>query len=139
MKEFKFKISGKEYEVSIDNVEENVVNLTVNGNHHVVELEKEAQATPVAKPTVVRPAVQAAPATTTSGGASVPIKSPLPGIILDIFVKEGDAVKAGQKILLLEAMKMENNIDADKDGIVKSIKVSKGDSVSEGDVLLMIE
>ena len=58
--------------------------------------------------------------------------------MLDVFVKEGDAVKAGQKILLLEAMKMENNIESDKDGVVKSVRVKKGDSVQEGDILMLI-
>ena len=67
------------------------------------------------------------------------MKSPLPGVILDIKVKEGDMVKKGQVIIILEAMKMENNINADRDGKVTSIKVSKGDSVLEGTDLVIIE
>jgi biotin carboxyl carrier protein len=66
------------------------------------------------------------------------IKSPLPGVILDVYVREGDTVKIGQKLIMLEAMKMENNINADKEGRVASIKVSKGDSVMEGDILIVI-
>jgi biotin carboxyl carrier protein len=62
----------------------------------------------------------------------------LPGVILDVHVREGDSVKVGQKLLTLEAMKMENNINADKEGKVVSMKVSKGDSVMEGDVLIVI-
>ena len=67
------------------------------------------------------------------------VKSPLPGVILDIKVKEGDTVKRGQTIIILEAMKMENNINANKDGKVAEIKVNKGDSVLEGTDLVIIE
>jgi biotin carboxyl carrier protein len=136
MKEYKFKISGKDYTVSIDNVEENIVKLTVNGNAHTVEMEKKVAETPVARPVVQRPV--SASATTASATNDKPLKTPLPGVILDIFVKAGDTVKQGQKVVLLEAMKMENNIDTDKDGVVKEIKVAKGDSVNEGDTLLII-
>ena len=67
------------------------------------------------------------------------VKSPLPGVILDIKVKEGDEVKKGQTVIILEAMKMENSINADRDGKVASIKVSKGESVLEGTDLIIIE
>ncbi|MDD4394977.1 MAG: acetyl-CoA carboxylase biotin carboxyl carrier protein subunit, partial [Bacteroidales bacterium] len=70
---------------------------------------------------------------------ALPLKSPLPGTILDIFVREGEKVKSGQHIILLEAMKMENNIDAPKDGTITSINVQRNDSVMEGDLLLTIE
>ena len=89
------------------------------------------------RPTVQRP-TQEATSAPAGGSNAKPLKSPLPGVILDFYVKEGDTVKNGQKVLLLEAMKMENNIDADRDGVVKEIKVGKGDSVNEGDVLLII-
>ena len=72
---------------------------------------------------------------TTRGGT---IKSPLPGVILELFVKVGDVVKIGQRLLVLEAMKMENNIEADKAGKIVSISKNKGDSVMEGDVLIVI-
>jgi biotin carboxyl carrier protein len=140
MREYKFKVSGKDYTVSVDNVEENMVDVVVNGTTHKVELEKAPEApAAVARPTVQRPTeaeTKAAPAA--SGGGGKPLKSPLPGVILDVFVKVGDAVKSGQKVLLLEAMKMENNIDSDREGTVLEIKASKGDSVNEGDVLLII-
>ena len=67
------------------------------------------------------------------------VKSPLPGVILDIKVNVGDAVKKGQTIIILEAMKMENNINADKDGKITAINVSKGESVLEGTDLVIIE
>lgn len=70
------------------------------------------------------------------GGA---VKRPLPGVVLDIQVAVGDRVGTGQRLMILEAMKMENNIDSDREGTVKEIKVATGDSVLEGDVLLTIE
>jgi biotin carboxyl carrier protein len=66
------------------------------------------------------------------------VKSPLPGVILDVHVREGDSVKVGQRLITLEAMKMENNINADKEGRIVSLKVHKGDAVMEGDVLIVI-
>ena len=69
---------------------------------------------------------------------SSPVKSPLPGVILDIRIKEGDTVSVGQTLMVLEAMKMENNIDSDRAGVVKSVKVNRGDSVLEGDVLITL-
>ena len=67
------------------------------------------------------------------------MKAPLPGLILEIQVKEGDEVKVGQDILVMEAMKMENEIQSNQSGIVKSIKVDEGDNVYEGDVLIELE
>ena len=138
MKEYKFKLRGKDYTVSVNSVEENIVNLVVNGAAHTVELEKAPEVAPtVARPTVQRPAATSTETSAPATGGK-PLKSPLPGVIIDFFVKEGDTVKNGQKVLVLEAMKMENNIDADRDGIVKEIKVAKGDSVNEGDTLMII-
>ncbi len=147
MKDYKFKINGNDYNVSIEEADNNMLNVNVNGVEYRVEAEDVMiKRAPVARP---RPkAVMQADAPIAAGstanvdaapaGNEKPIKTPLPGVVLDVFVKEGDAVKAGQKILLLEAMKMENNIEADKDGVVKSIRVKKGDSVQEGDVLMLI-
>ena len=138
MKEYKYKINGNSYKVTIGDIEDNIAHVEVNGTHYKVEMEKQPKATP--KPAVVRPmpnspAVKpAAPSTGKSG-----VKSPLPGVILDIKVNVGDTVKRGQTIIILEAMKMENNINADKDGKVTAINVNKGDSVLEGNDLVIIE
>ncbi len=147
MKSYKFKINGNKYSVDISGIEDNIAHVEVNGTPYDIEIETPiATPKPVVKPIVkVAPIPQAAPATATvsqpqaakSGGST--LKSPLPGIILDIFVKVGDTVKTGQHVLLLEAMKMENNIDADKEGVVKEIKVQRNDAVMEGDVLIVIE
>ena len=146
MKEYKYIINGNPYKVSIGDIDDNVAHVEVNGTSYTVELEKAPVVAP--KPVVVRqavaptkPAAQTTvvnkPSVATSGKSGV--KSPLPGVILDIKVNVGDTVKKGQTVIILEAMKMENNINADKDGTVTAISVNKGDSVLEGSVLVTIE
>jgi biotin carboxyl carrier protein len=118
----------------------------VNGSLYKVELSTEikTQKTPkLVRPkavpsTDVHPSVAKTSSPTAPKGSGT-IKSPLPGTILEIFIKEGDEVKRGQIVLMLEAMKMENNIEADKDGKVVSIHKQKGDAVMEGDILITIE
>ena len=135
MKEYKYKINGNEYNVAVEELEGNKANVTVNGKSYEVELDrptKPAVSKPVSRPAAAAapaaaPAPKAAPA---AGGAG--IKAPLPGVILDIKVKVGDAVAKGQTIAILEAMKMENNINADREGTVVSINVEKGQSIAEG-------
>ena len=146
MKEYKYKINGNLYNVTIGDIEDNIAHVEVNGTHYTVEMEKKPKAAPAPKP-VARPVAKpaAAPAPAASAPASKPaagksgVKSPLPGVILDIKVKEGDEVKKGQTVIILEAMKMENSINADKDGKVTAINVSKGESVLEGNDLVIIE
>ena len=149
MKSYKFSINGNKYAVDINNVEGKAVELEVNGTPYTVEMETEVGATPAVSKPVVKIAqpetpkaapkpvsVPQAPAAARSGYS---IKSPLPGVILDIYVKAGDSVKPGQHVLLLEAMKMENNIDAEKEGVVKEVRVQRNDAVMEGDVLIIFE
>lgn len=144
MKEYKYKINGNLYNVVIGDIEENIAHVEVNGTHYTVEMEKKPKAAPAPKP-VVRPAAKpaAAPvapvAKPAAGGAKSGVKSPLPGVILDIKVNVGDEVKKGQTLIILEAMKMENSINADKDGKIAAINVSKGESVLEGTDLVIIE
>ena len=140
MKEYKFKINCKDYNASVEEQEDGIVNVNVNGVTHQVQVENvpvkpKAPAARVVKASAPAAAAPAAPA---AGGDGQPLKSPLPGVVLDIFVHVGDTITTGQKVMLLEAMKMENNIEADKNGVVKAIKVNKGDSVQEGDVLILI-
>lgn len=145
MKKYKFTIHGNVYDVSILNVEDNLIDLEVNGSVYQVEVDKTIQ--PVKTPKLIRqrlvPDTETTPSVGT--GAKTPvapaagkIKSPLPGTVLSILVKAGDSVKVGQKLMVLEAMKMENNIDSDKEGKITAIKVNPGQSVMEGDVLIEI-
>ena len=141
MKSFKYTINGNKYTVVIDRIEDNIADIEVNGTPYKVEMDK-----PVQKPVVKvnRPPVQAAnlppiaqPQQASAGTSA--LRSPLPGIILDIVCQTGDTVKKGQKLIVLEAMKMENVISADRDGVIKEIKVDRGDSVLEGTDLVIIE
>ncbi len=142
MKEYKYKINGNLYKVCIGDIEDNIAHVEVNGTPYKVEMEKAPKSAPVARP-VARPAAPAAAApiakpASASGGKSG-VKSPLPGVILEVKVNVGDTVKKGQTIIILEAMKMENNINADRDGKITAIQVSKGESVLEGTDLVIIE
>ena len=149
MKEYKYKINGNLYKVTINNIEDNIAEVEVNGTPFKVEMDKPAKAasptvTPVSRPATatVAPAtpVERPAATASSGSASrSAVKSPHPGVSLDIKVQGGREVKKGQTLLILEAMKMENTINADKDGKVAEIKINKGDSVLEGADLVIIE
>jgi len=124
MKQFLIKVNGKEYEVEVEQV---------GGSEPVVkQIKSKPQATPVK--TVSKssgPVVQ-------GKEGSLKINAPMPGTILDIKVSIGDQVKKGDTILILEAMKMENEIVAAKDGVVVSINVESGASVESGQLLASI-
>lgn len=153
MKDYSLKINGQNYEVQIDDVNETstLAHVTVNGTAYEVEIAgaKGAAATkpqvaPAPKesesakitPATAAPAPRIAAAAPSSGYA---VKCPLPGTVLGIKVAPGDKVTAGQTLLVLEAMKMENNIDADRAGVVKEVLVQQGATVMEGDNLMIIE
>ncbi len=137
------KINGNAYEVAVKNIEGTNVEVEVNGKAYNVELEQPAkQAAPAVARPVARPAASApvsAPSPRPAAGAAGATRSPLPGTVLSIAVTVGQAVKASDVALVLEAMKMENNINCGKDGVVKAIYVQKGDNVLEGADLLLIE
>ena len=145
MKEYKYKINGNPYTVSVGDIEGNEVQVEVNGTTYTVELEKTAapKIKPVVRPSAPTPSAAPAPAAAVArprpAAGKGGIKSPLPGVILEVKTKEGGAVKRGQTLLILEAMKMENDIKSDRDGVVKSILVNKGESILEGTDLIIIE
>ena len=142
MKDFKYTINGKTYKVKVTRIDQSSADLEVNGKSYEVQIEKPSkkQPAPVTTPAPAPKTASGEPVIakpTVEGGTSA-IKSPLPGVIVDIVVKVGDEVKKGQKVLVLEAMKMENNINADRDGKIVDIKVNKGDSIMEGADLIII-
>jgi len=140
MKDYKYTINGNKYEVAIGDIVDNIADVTVNGEVFKVEMEKEPE--PVKKKVVVKPVAQAAaPADTGNARANVnnALKSPLPGIITEIKVSVGDEVAAGDTVVVLEAMKMANNLEAEKGGKVTSILVHEGESVMEDTPLVVIE
>ncbi|MBR4756287.1 MAG: biotin/lipoyl-binding protein [Bacteroidales bacterium] len=143
MKTYKFKINGNEYNVDINSVEGNIADVTVNGASYKVEMDSPAapavQAAPVAAaPAAAAPAAAPAAPASAPAGAGKAVTSPLPGVIIEVSVKEGQAIKAGQKVAVIEAMKMENEIQASSDGTVTAVLVHKGDSVLEGAEIVKI-
>ena len=149
MKEFTFKINGAEYKCAVEEIEAGLTNVTVNGKTYQVETEKPAApapkpAAPKAAP-VAAPAPAAAPAPKAEPKAAAPVaadgikvKSPLPGSVIKVVVAEGQAIKKGDTLLVLESMKMENPIMAEQDGTVKQILVSAGQNVMQDDLLLVL-
>ena len=142
MKEYKYTIDGKEYKVAIGDIEENVANVTVNGEEFKVEMEPEPEQEK--KKVVVQATAQpAASEENTASAASVntanAVKAPLPGVITEIKVAVGDEVAVGDTVVVLEAMKMANNIEAEKAGKVTAVCVKQGESVMEDTPLGVIE
>jgi biotin carboxyl carrier protein len=141
-RKFSIKIHGNEYAVEIKNIETGVATVEVNGTAYEVQYEAERRTSKT--PTLVRTPVyhteSERPKKTAKPDQSKGkvIKAPLPGVILELKVKEGDSIKAGDVIMIMEAMKMENNIIAPQDGTVISLNVGKGDNVLEGDALVEI-
>jgi biotin carboxyl carrier protein len=144
MKQYKFKINGTEYAVDILDVTDGLAKVAVNGAKYRVEVDglgtTAASKTPkVTKTQVIgAPMVSPAPDRKQAATSAGVVKAPLPGVILSVDVKVGEAIKVGQRLLVLEAMKMENNIDSDREGIIHDIRVGKGDSVLEGDIMMTI-
>lgn len=142
MKKFKFKIRGNTYDVEIKEFEDNIAQIEVNGTMYEVEVEQKETARSKT-PKLVRSQVQTRRSDSkikkTVSNRATPVKAPLPGNIFKLLVKEGDEVKKGDKIMIMEAMKMENSVLAEKDGRIKSIKVKEGDSVLQNDLLAEIE
>lgn len=149
MKEYKYKVKGAEYTVVIQEVEHKTAKVEVNGIPFEVEMDRPMN---IVHTSVVRPVahvhhgpVQAAPVAaapvaqpTAPAGAGMAVRAPLPGTVVAIAVTNGQAVKKGETVVVLEAMKMENNIAAECDGTVTSVCVNKGDTVQTGAVLLTI-
>jgi len=141
MKKFKFTIRGNEYEVNIENIENNIAEIEVNGTNYTVELHTEMKTTKT--PKLVRsmvppPTRKEQKLPKTIGSKLNVVKSPLPGIILKILVSEGQEIKKGDNLMIMEAMKMENNVLSEKDGVIASIKVKEGDTVMQNDILFEI-
>ena len=139
MKSFKFFIHGTEFNVDVTDIEDNIANIEVNGTKYEVEIEKKVKQSKT--PKLIRPMVSGTPKPVIDKkekGSSYPVKAPLPGNILSIAAKPGDIIKKGQLLLVMEAMKMENQVLAEKEGVVESIKVEPGQAVLQGDVLMEI-
>ena len=140
MKKFEFTIKGHKYEVVVNDFDNDIANVEVNGTSYEVEIHNEVKVTKT--PKLVRKAVISKPGEGTiakkSSGISK-VTAPLPGSIFKLNVAVGDSVKKGDVLLIMEAMKMENNILSEKDGVVKSVKIAVGDTVLQEDLLMELE
>ncbi len=149
MKEYKYTINGNKYEVVVGDINDNIATLTVNGETYTVEMEKQPEPEKKAAVSTGRQAVVRAAAVAAGDDAPAAnkaavnkdnaVKAPLPGVITDILVAEGDEVKAGDTVIVLEAMKMANNLAAEKDGKVTAVLVKPGQSVMEDEPLVCIQ
>ena len=151
---YQYTVKGIDYEVEIQDIEGNIANVTVNGIPFEVEMKQPVKAgkqkvklsgeqkksAPTATSTsTATPAATTTAATQPAASASgKPVVAPLPGTINEIKVKVGDKVNIGDTVVILEAMKMQNNIEAETSGTITSINVNKGDAVMEGDTLVTI-
>lgn len=148
MNKYQYKVQGVDYDVEIVDVEGNIAKVSVNGIPFEVELKEPIMASHMPKRPTVKPAAPAAAAPVAAApkaekpaaaaGTGTKIKAPLPGTITEMKVKVGDTVKNGDTVVVLEAMKMQNNIEAECDGTVTSVLVNSGDTVMEGDTLITI-
>lgn len=143
MKQYKIKINGKEHTVEINSIAGNIADITINGRRCQAELSETAV---IAESESDSPVYAAAPFPSVRAsrkpepsGREKSVTAPLPGVITAVNVKAGDKVKAGQAVIILEAMKMENEIQSEQDGTVTSVHVEKGESVLEGTVLISME
>ena len=144
MKEYKYTINGNKYEVVISDITDNIATLTVNGEEYTVEMEKQAEPEkpkPVVRPTASSESGDAGTSgAAASGSASgTAVKAPLPGVITEICVSEGQEVQVGDTVIVLEAMKMANALQAEKAGKVSAIAVKVGQSVMEDEALVYID
>ncbi len=143
MKKYSFSINGNKYEVDVKDMEDNIAFVEVNGTPYNVEIHEDTKRMSTPKtPKLVRQEVKNKPGeghiVQKEGAGGFVVEAPLPGSIFKLLVKDGDTVKRGDVLLVVEAMKMENNIMAEKDGVVQNIKVRQGDSVLQNDFLMVI-
>jgi glutaconyl-CoA/methylmalonyl-CoA decarboxylase subunit gamma len=141
MSKFKYTIDGKEYNVEIGEVNDTTAEVTVNGETFSVELEKQAEPEKK-KPVLGQPAKEESDSETTpvaNINANNALRAPLPGVVTDIKVEVGQEVSAGDTLVVLEAMKMANNLEAEKSGKVTAICVKVGESVMEDTPLVVVE
>ncbi len=138
MKDFKFKIAGRDYTTKVEEQENGALLVTVNGKAYEVELPEQAHA---AHKTIVKAAASAAPSAPSAAPSAAAAKgntmsAPLPGTITKVIAQAGQKVKKGDVLIVMEAMKMANDIVAEADGTVKAVCVSVGQSVNQGDALI---
>lgn len=139
MKTYKFKVNENGYTVNIKSQEDNIINLEVNGTSYDVVLKQEIKKTKT--PTLVRAASKrpAEPLKVNPKSSKTRIVAPIPGVVMSIEVKVGDTLKVGDRMLVLEAMKMENNIVCEKAGTITAINITAGQQVLQDELMIELE
>ena len=138
MKNFKFKIHDNNYQVDIKSHEGNIINLEVNGTSYSVTMKEDIKKSKT--PTLVRSARRPAePLKVNPASTKTKIVAPIPGVVMSIDVKVGDTLNIGDRMLVLEAMKMENNIVCEKAGTISAINISVGQQVLQDEVMIELE
>ena len=153
MSNYQYTVNGVDYNVEIESIEDNTAVVTVNGKTFEIEMKQAfkahpkvektenafmPKAAPAPKPAAAAPVAAPAPAPAVAAGNGTKVTAPLPGTITELKVSVGDVVKTGDTVVILEAMKMQNNIEAECDGTITSIAVKQGDTVLEGSTLVVI-
>lgn len=140
MRTFSLKIQGNKYNVRILAVKDEEVTVEVDGSEYRVGIEKKEQKTPtITMPRESATRISDVRRTAPPGESHASVKAPIPGVILKVNVKVGDLVKPEDTVVVMEAMKMQNDIHANRHGVVKEVSVTEGQSVLEGAPLLTIE
>jgi len=139
MKNFKFRIHDNNYNVKIVSHEDNIIDLEVNGTSYSVKMKEEIKKTKT--PTLVRSASKrpSEPLKVNPSSSTTKIVAPIPGVVLSLDVKVGDTIKVGDRMLVLEAMKMENNIVSEKAGTITAVNISVGQQVLQNEVMIELE
>ena len=139
MKSFKFKVHDNNYKVNLLSHEGNNIQLEVNGTKYEVKLKEDVKTTKT--PTLVRSASKrpVEPLKVNPSSKRTKIVAPIPGTILAVDIKVGDQVKVGDRLVQLEAMKMENNITSEKSGKITTVLVNVGQKVLQNEVMIEIE
>ena len=139
MKNFKFRIHDNNYNVRIVSHEDNIIDLEVNGTSYSVKMKEEIKRAKT--PTLVRSASKrpSEPLKVNPSSSKTKIVAPIPGVVLSLDVKVGDTIKVGDRMLVLEAMKMENNIVSEKAGTITAVNISVGQQVLQNEVMIELE
>ena len=139
MKNFRFKIHDNNYNVKIISHEGSMIELEVNGTSYSVKMKEEIKKTKT--PTLVRAASKrpSEPLKVNPSSSKTKIVAPIPGVVLSLDVKVGDTIKVGDRLLVLEAMKMENNITSEKSGTITAVNVSVGQQVLQNEIMIELE
>lgn len=137
LKKYKVKVNGKEYLVEVEEIQNLQKEAPASEEQaSTFEVQRTVSTQKASSESIAEKTVQHKSTTHSTGGSLI---SPMTGIILEVLVSAGDHVSRGDKVIVMEAMKMENSVLSDRDGVVKEVRVKKGDNVNAGDIMILFE